>query len=102
MVVAAIFTLIVIWHIVLFIRPSFPKKKEAPAFHIAQEAVRPSVYFDTNRLRDLIMYDGCMEINPSIARSQLLTNYSLANWPVPTKQGFTALFARRLEQWVMP
>lgn len=53
-----------------FIRPSLPKeKKKAPAFHIAQEAVRPTVYFDTNRLRDPIMDDGCVEIKPTIDRS---------------------------------
>lgn len=52
-----------------FIRPSFPKKEEAPAFHMAQEAVRPTVYFDTNRLRGPVMNDECLEIKPSIDRS---------------------------------
>ena len=63
------------------------KEEEAPAFDIAQEAVRPTVYFDTNRLRDPIKDDGCAwkSNQRSIARSQLLTNYSFTDWPMPTK-----------------
>lgn len=89
-----------------FHTPKFPqRKKKAPAFHIAQEAVRPTVYFDTNRLRDPIIDDGCLEIKPTIDRSLVRNSSQITHSPTGRYQrskGFTAPFARRPEQWVMP